>query len=117
MGVSHPRWNLFEGGGNRTFRDAINFSQPFQSPPKLLVAVSGFDIREEYRVSVDVRAERITEGGFYVRISTSNASEVWEVTVNWIAVGSSLFGVAACRKLQSTPSGLKVIPATQPNQN
>lgn len=88
VGVSHPRWNLFEGGGNRTFRDVINFSQPFETPPKLLVAVSGFDIRGDYRVSVDVRAERITEGGFDVRISTSNASEVWEVTVNWIAVGA-----------------------------
>lgn len=87
VGVSHPRWNLFEGGGDRTFRDMINFTQPFQSPPKLLVAVSGFDIHGDYRVSVDVRAERITEEGFGVRISTSNASEVWEVTVNWIAVG------------------------------
>jgi hypothetical protein len=86
-GVSHPRWNLFEGGGNRTFRDKINFSQPFQSPPKLLVAVSGFDIQGEYRVSVDVRAERITEGGFDVRINAGNASGVWEVTINWIAVG------------------------------
>lgn len=88
VGVSHPRWNLFEGGSNRTFRDVINFSKPFQSPPKVLVAVSGFDIRGEYRVSVDVRAEKITVVGFAVSISTSNVSDVWEVTVNWMAAGA-----------------------------
>jgi hypothetical protein len=88
VGISHPRWNLFEGGGNRTFIDKINFTQPFQTPPKLLIAMSGFEIRGEYRVSVNVRAERITEKGFDVHIGTINASDIWEVTVNWMAVGA-----------------------------
>ena len=84
-GVSHPRWNLYDAGGG-AFKDEIDFPQPFQSPPKLLIAISGFDIRIDCP-NVGVQAVRVTENGFDVHISSSQG-RVWELTVDWMAVGN-----------------------------
>ncbi len=87
VGASNPRWNLFDHSLNARFRDRINFSQSFQNLPKLIIAISGFDIRGDYDKSVSVHAERITENGFDIHIST-NSGKVWELTVDWMAIGT-----------------------------
>ena len=62
-GECHPRWGLADGTRKRTFRDNIDFSEPFESPPKVVTAIPGFDIfdvGESFRASVYVQAERIS---------------------------------------------------------
>ena len=90
-GEFHERWNLYESGigRKRVFRDKITFSQPFENPPKVLIAISGFDISDfgqSFRSSLDVQAERITTEGFTVQFNAYNTSKVRGLTVDWLAV-------------------------------
>lgn len=92
-GEFHERWSLGGSGLNRTrtFRDKINFSQPFENPPKVVVAISGFDISdvgESFHSSVDVRAERIIAEGFTVQFNAYDTSRVRGLTVDWLAIGT-----------------------------
>jgi hypothetical protein len=92
-GEFHERWNLVESGfgRKRVFTDKINFSQPFENPPKVVIAISGFDISdygETFRSSVDVRAERITAEGFTVHFNAYDTSRVRGLTVDWLAIGT-----------------------------
>jgi hypothetical protein len=91
-GESHERWNLGGSGFSRKriFRDHINFSQPFEDSPEVIIAISGFDIfdnGETFHISVDVQAERVTKEGFTVQFNAYDASKVRGLTVDWLAIG------------------------------
>ncbi|HZG51444.1 MAG TPA: H-type lectin domain-containing protein [Pyrinomonadaceae bacterium] len=90
---SHERWSLSESGlsRQRTFTSEITFAQPFETPPKVIIAISGFDIfdsGETFSSSVKVRAESITTQGFTVRFSAYETSRVRGLTVDWLAIGA-----------------------------
>ena len=90
---SHERWSLGESGLGRmrSFTAKINFAQPFENPPKVIIAISGFDIfdsGETFRSSVKVRAERITTGDFTVQFNAYETSRVRALTVDWLAIGT-----------------------------
>jgi hypothetical protein len=92
-GEFDERWNLGEigFGRKRVFSDKINFSQPFENPPKVMIAISGFDISdvgESFRASVDVQAGRITTEGFTVFINAYETSRIRGLTVDWLAIGT-----------------------------
>ena len=92
-GEFHERWNLAGSGFSRTraFRDKINFAQPFDNPPKVMIAISGFDISdvgESFRSSIEVQAERITTEGFTVQFNAYDTSRVRGLTVTWLAIGA-----------------------------
>ncbi|MDQ1589436.1 MAG: hypothetical protein QOG71_63 [Pyrinomonadaceae bacterium] len=90
---SHERWGLAGSGFSRKrfFRDTINFSQPFAEPPKVIIAISGFDVYdvgETFRASLDVQAEHITADGFTVKFNAYETSRVRGLTVDWLAIGT-----------------------------
>ena len=85
-GMSRPDWGLNERGRG-TFRDRVAFSQPFEEPPKIIIAISGLDIRNDY-TSVIAEAERVAGDGFGLRIGTVQGG-VQEVTLNWLAIGAA----------------------------
>jgi H-type lectin domain len=92
-GEFHERWGLAGSGFSRKriFTDKINFSRPFENPPKVLIAISGFDISdagESFRASLDVQAARITAEGFTVQLNAYEASRVRSLTVDWLAIGA-----------------------------
>jgi hypothetical protein len=92
-GEFHERWSLGGSGfsSKRFFRDKINFSQPFENPPKVMVAISGFhiyDVGETFLASLDVQAERITTEGFTVQFNAYDSSRVRGLTVDWLAIGT-----------------------------
>lgn len=92
-GEFHERWSLVGSGFShkRFFTDKINFSQPFENPPKVLIAISGFDISdvgESFRSSLNVQAARITTEGFTVQFNAYETSTVRELTVDWLAIGA-----------------------------
>ncbi|MBA3240309.1 MAG: H-type lectin domain-containing protein [Acidobacteria bacterium] len=92
-GEFHERWGLVEGGlsRKRIFTDKINFSGPFENPPKVLIAISGFDISDagvSFRSSFDVQAAHITAEGFTVQFNAYEASRVRSLTVDWLAIGA-----------------------------
>jgi hypothetical protein len=87
------RWNLGGSGfrRTRTFMDKINFSQLFENPPKIIIAISGFDISdvgESFRASLDVQAARITIEGFTIQFNAYDTSRVRGLTVDWLAIGT-----------------------------
>jgi len=86
-GMSHPHWGLSERG-RASFRDRVSFSQPFAEPPRLIVAISGLDIRNDYAASVTAEAEGVAVDGFGLRISTGYGG-VEEVTLTWVAIGAA----------------------------
>ncbi|HEY0083459.1 MAG TPA: H-type lectin domain-containing protein [Pyrinomonadaceae bacterium] len=90
---SHELWSLGESGLSRvrSFTAKINFAEPFETPPKVIVAISGFDIfdyGESFRASVKVRAERITTENFTVQFNAYETSRVRGLTVDWLAIGT-----------------------------
>ncbi len=92
-GEFHERWGLGGSGfsSKRFFRDKINFPQPFENPPKVMIAISGFDISdvgESFRANLDVQAERITTEGFTVRFNAYDTSRVRGLTIDWLAIGT-----------------------------
>jgi hypothetical protein len=88
------RWSLGESGigRKRIFSEIIKFTQPFENPPKVIIALSGFDIFDnssEYsRTSLDVQAARITIEGFTVQFIAYDTSRVKRLTVDWLAIGA-----------------------------
>lgn len=86
-GTSHPHWGLSERG-RASFRDRVSFSQPFAAPPRLIMAISGLDIRNDYPTSVTAETERVAADGFGLRISTAYGG-VQEVTLTWVAIGAA----------------------------
>lgn len=92
-GEFDERWTLGESGfgRKRIFSDKIKFSQPFENTPKIIIAISGFDISdvgESFRSSVDVHAERVTTEGFTVQFNAYDGSRVRGLTVDWLAISS-----------------------------
>lgn len=86
-GTSHPHWGLNERG-RASFRDRVSFPRPFAEPPRLIIAISGLDIRSDYPTSVTAEAERVAEDGFSLRIGTAYGG-VQEVTLSWVAIGAA----------------------------
>lgn len=92
-GEFDERWSLAGSGFShkRFFTDKINFSQPFENPPKVLIAISGFDISdvgESFRSSLDVQAIRTTTEGFTVQFNAYEMSRIRGLTVDWLAIGA-----------------------------
>ena len=85
-GMTNQSWGLNERGRG-SFRERVSFSQPFEEPPTLLIAISGLDIRNDY-TSVIAEAERVAVDGFALRISTVQGG-VQEVRLNWMAIGAA----------------------------
>jgi hypothetical protein len=90
---SHERWSLAASGlsRQRIFTSRITFAQPFEDSPKVIIAISGFDIfdaGETFSSSVKVRAEQITTEGFTVQFSAYHTSRVRSLTVDWLAIGT-----------------------------
>jgi hypothetical protein len=91
-GEFNERWSLAGSGFShkRFFTDKINFAQPFENPPKVMIAISGFnisDVGESFNASLDVQAERITPEGFTVRFNAYDSSRIQGLTVDWLAIG------------------------------
>lgn len=91
-GEFHERWGLAGSGfgRKRIFTDKIRFSRPFEDTPKVLIAISGFDISdvgESFRSSLDVQAAHITAEGVTIQFNAYESSRVGSLTVDWLAVG------------------------------
>lgn len=85
--MSHPHRGLNERG-RASFRGRVSFSQPFAEPPRLIIAISGLDIRNDYPTSVTAETERAAVDGFGLRSSMAYGG-VQEVTLTWVAIGAA----------------------------
>jgi H-type lectin domain len=88
MNTETPGWPLAEGEALRTFSQEVTFERLFAHPPIVQVGLSGVDASRDHNLRVRVRAEAITAAGFTLVVETWLASQVYEVNVSWLAIGS-----------------------------
>lgn len=86
VGIGHSRWYLNESG-KRSFRDTVNFSEPFAEPPKIITGITSLDIRNGYSTSVIIEVQNVTREGFSLRIDT-NEGGIQELTLSWTAIAA-----------------------------
>lgn len=83
-------YSLNGGKGERTYVEPIAFDKPYTAPPKVIVALSGYDATSDPNdetLRVQISATKITKNGFTLRIKTWGNGRVGAVWGGWIAVG------------------------------
>lgn len=79
-----PMW---ADNGPRLKRQEVLFSEPFVSPPSVHVGMSMWDISNEATARMDVRAEDVSETGFWIAFRTWGDSRIARARVSWRAIG------------------------------
>ncbi len=89
-----PLFNDFEHGGEmwtgegpRERRVRVKFSEPFRTPPAVMVALSLWDTDASVNQRIDLKAERIGRKGFTIRFTTWGDSRIARVHAAWMAIG------------------------------
>ena len=85
-GVHSPEWNLLDGTGDRSFRAPdISFDPPFDTTPRVSLALAGIDNDVTANLRVALEAYDIEPGEFSLRIITWADTKLYSVAVTWIA--------------------------------
>ena len=79
--------DMWTGGGERTRRHSIRFTERFQTPPVVQCALSMWDIDSATNARMEVSAAKITEDGFEVVFCTWADTRIARVRVCWMAIG------------------------------
>jgi H-type lectin domain len=78
-------FSLDKNTGPRTFLLEVNFLNPFESRPEVLVTVNVLDADKATNVRYNVEATAISRDGFTVKITTWDDSRIYGIGGNWIA--------------------------------
>lgn len=84
--VNHKAWTLSNGTGARTFIAHVDFPEPYQQPPVVVLSLSGYK-QKGLTDRLTVQPIRIKKNGFDVKYRTWGDSQVKKVFVNWTAFG------------------------------
>jgi hypothetical protein len=79
-----PMWS---GEGPREASVEITFAEPFASVPVVHVALSMWDTSGSINQRADLRAEDVTETGFFLVFRTWGDSRIARVRADWMAIG------------------------------
>ncbi len=79
-----PMWT---GEGPRQERRPVRFEQPFLAPPRVMVALSMWDIAGSSNQRADIAAENVTETGFELVFRAWADTHVARVRADWLAIG------------------------------
>ena len=86
LGMEMPGWTLHTGTEDRSFRTPdIAFDPPFQTPPKVVLAIKGFDGEIPTKLGIEISPEDIEPEEFNIRIKTWGDLVLYHVTITWIA--------------------------------
>lgn len=80
--VGAPDWKR-----RRTFIGRITFEKPFAAAPVVHVGLTGFDIENHDAARLLIAASNITPEGFDLGCETWLGTQIWSVTVSWLALG------------------------------
>lgn len=72
----------------RNFVFDVVFDSPFAFVPVVHLGLTGFDMDRQESSRLTVKAENVTEFGFQAVISTWDASRIFSVEFNWLAIGA-----------------------------
>lgn len=76
----------------------VKFDTPFESKPKVLVWLGGFQMDAEYDWDVGGWAENVEEDGFTLNVKTGEDTVLYQSTFSWIAFveGDEVCGERVC---------------------
>jgi hypothetical protein len=85
--VNTEGWSLAAGSGDRTQIEFITFDKPFDTPPTVMVSLTGCDATADAGGSVRVQltVDKITKVGCIIKVKTWGNSKVGAVWGNWLA--------------------------------
>ena len=78
---------MWAGDGPRLIRKAVTFSETYDNPPSVMVALSMWDFSHDANVRADIQAEAITTKGFDIVFRTWGDTKVARVRVAWQSIG------------------------------
>ena len=78
---------MWTGEGPRVIRQRVTFSEQYDTPPTVMVALSMWDFSHEANVRADVQAEEIGTKGFDIVFRTWGDTKVARVRVAWQSIG------------------------------
>lgn len=83
--TNNTGFTLDKNTGPRTYLLEVNFLNPFESRPEVIVNVSTLDADKATNVRYNVEATAISRDGFTIKITTWDDSKVFGIGGNWIA--------------------------------
>jgi hypothetical protein len=87
VGVSdYPHGDWWTGSGPREVTKHITLSG-FNRAPKVVAAISSFDISGQANARVNVTVENVSSSHADIRIATWADTRIASITVSWIAIG------------------------------
>jgi hypothetical protein len=92
VGALTEGWNLHQppakgSEDERVFRSSIYFSIPFEAPPIVHLALTGFDLDQRDSARLSTRVVEITASGFVAEIVTWRETRVYAAELSWLALG------------------------------
>jgi hypothetical protein len=83
--TNNSGFTLDKNTGPRTFLLEVNFLNPFESRPEVIVTVSTVDADKASNVRYRVEATGVSRDGFTIKITTWDDSKLYGIGGNWIA--------------------------------
>lgn len=78
---------MWTGEGPRLTRKRVTYSEAYDNPPAVMVALSMWDFAHGANVRADVQAENIDTKGFDIVFRTWGDTRVARVRVAWQSIG------------------------------
>jgi hypothetical protein len=79
---------MWTGQGPRESRKAIEFDEPFQDIPAVIVGISMWDADQKTNLRADISADAITATGFEIVFRTWADSRIARIRADWTAIGA-----------------------------
>ncbi len=85
--VNSDGWTLAKGTGARTSTIFISFDDPFDSPPNVVLNLTGYEMKPgtDGAIRVSLKTDKITKAGFLIKVHTWGDSQVTAVSGTWMA--------------------------------
>lgn len=83
---SNPAWSLAEGEGTRRAFQTIEFPEPFDEIPELILSVNSWDAIESANLRLTISYKNLTREGFTLEYRTWADSKIYGVGVQWFAL-------------------------------
>src|SRR5690606_7875146 len=80
-----PGFSLDKSTGERTMTIDVDFNQPFDTKPKIVLSVTQMDSDKEFNQRINVEAMSVSRDGFTIKIRTWADSKVYSLSGFWLA--------------------------------
>ena len=83
--ASDPGYTLDKNTGERTVTIEVNFNNPYETKPKVILSVTHVDTDKGFNTRYNVEVLSVSRDGFTVKIRTWSDSKVFGISGYWLA--------------------------------